>query len=635
MRKIIRTNFAFLFMIQIMSTQNAFSGEFLEKPSYEVRSYIPVPQYSLQTSERNYSKIVEQFQKLSCSNQTEKNFLNLYKKYSEDSKYIPILPKGVDIKAIEKNIDQFQKKIQWIEEQNKKIKSFDFSQLNRSIKSLEKNLSFYQQELGAWYKKYSIAETTIFLSQLEERKDEKVFAKLQNLLDQSHQIRLDTKNLLEQLSFFRIYPDNADLYLLRRKSEELKVSMNELERKLTSEQRQSHKEWAKLRHKKHSHFFYRRIVEQGAWNHLRNRSDFSDRALFQQLYISLEKELKDKEKSFLQERERYDLQDVLEKLKKWISVKKITNHYNEINNKWIQKNKEDLAFYKELLQGKDDQAEKKIDQIFKDREYKRHQLEDFVKDHFRKVYLYWMAQSLENQFYYVFDTILLNEVGGVDYPDRVESRLILQVLANRLSTNFYTQFYPYQALFEDLKFVLTPEQISKQRVLNLMFKEGEFSFTYYFIEASVRVFCPSQTKNIKKIRHDNFRMIWEFLKNPRPAESSIMKNTPVVSTKSDSQEWFQAMRYYSRISMTGRIEIDQAWPGFFALPETPGQLIRRDERYWRWWRQGRFSFLYAFQYHGSDYFVLELNGEKIVKERSGRHFFRYRSPHEFKYYAIE
>ena len=96
------------------------------------------------------------------------------------------------------------------------------------------------------------------------------------------------------------------------------------------------------------------------------------------------------------------------------------------------------------------------------------------------------------------DTIILNEVGGTTDPGEFEKKEVLKVVLNRSELKYYSSISPKDTIY---KFIDKNKiEIKKYPWLNLMLKEGEFSFTYYFLTASNHVFCPDMSPRARKIR---------------------------------------------------------------------------------------------------------------------------------------
>ena len=89
------------------------------------------------------------------------------------------------------------------------------------------------------------------------------------------------------------------------------------------------------------------------------------------------------------------------------------------------------------------------------------------------------------------------------------------------------------------------------------FKKGEFSFTYHYIP-ELTVFLPRYVEKVLKRLEDSGDSGSSCLSSP-----SKLEVLPV--------------RYFSRVSMLGRIDMSDLWGEFQALPEEPGVKISRLE----------------------------------------------------------
>ena len=117
-------------------------------------------------------------------------------------------------------------------------------------------------------------------------------------------------------------------------------------------------------------------------------------------------------------------------------------------------------------------------------------------------------------------------------------------------------------------------------------------------------------------RRENTRIAIELLNHPRTN--------------------FLALRYFSRVSMFGRISMDSLWSDFFPLPESPGALIKNSKKIRQAVDAGHTLELYQFtnQEKAKTYRVVEYKTKKYVVEVGNtKNIYTYRSPHHFKYFA--
>jgi hypothetical protein len=215
------------------------------------------------------------------------------------------------------------------------------------------------------------------------------------------------------------------------------------------------------------------------------------------------------------------------------------------------------------------------------------------------------------------ETILFNEVGDVDGDLALERKDVLQVVINRKRIPFYNKLDPKDGLYSFLQPNLKDEEIQKEGWLNVLFKTGEFSFTYYFIDASSKIYCPDMSPKGKKLRKENAQLAIEKIKKPNNE--------------------FQATRYFSRASMQGRIDMTLLWEDFIAYPERPGKLIDKkisDELKKKYQAQ---NYLYQNTFLADSdltYDNVEIDQVvyTILRKEKNPEFYSYRNPHFFKYF---
>src|SRR5690606_18532117 len=141
-----------------------------------------------------------------------------------------------------------------------------------------------------------------------------------------------------------------------------------------------------------------------------------------------------------------------------------------------------------------------------------------------------------------------------------------------------------------------------------------FPYTTLFRSGSVRVFCPEQTRIGKALIRENVRISLELLKQPNFT--------------------FDALRYFSRASMLGRISMDRLWQDYEPIAERAGvQVVRNDARYRKYFSESKMKFLYQFiDPTGAEFHVYDFEGSEVVRSPESGTFYTYRSPHFFKYF---
>ncbi len=103
---------------------------------------------------------------------------------------------------------------------------------------------------------------------------------------------------------------------------------------------------------------------------------------------------------------------------------------------------------------------------------------------------------------------------------------------------------------------------------------------------------------------------------------------------SKAENDFPALRYYSRASMFGRIEMDPLWRDFLPYPERPGPLLTDNVlEYRNLYKSGNYNYLYHFADISGDTFkVLEIKGKKVVSDFNGEQYFQWRNPNLFRFF---
>jgi len=217
------------------------------------------------------------------------------------------------------------------------------------------------------------------------------------------------------------------------------------------------------------------------------------------------------------------------------------------------------------------------------------------------------------QALYAIETILYSEVGRMDAPDALERKDVAQVVINRYDHPSYNSIGERDSIS---KFLSSSIKSKENKWLNVLFKEGEFSFTYFYIPGNFHIYCPDMSRMGQYLRRENVRIALELLNKPKPATA--------------------ALRYFSRTSMFGRIEMDSLWNDFRPLPEVPGTPVPNAKKIYNLFQKDRYTFLYDFnnEEQKKKYLVVELKGKTyVVDSAEPNRVFHYRNPHQFKYFS--
>lgn len=525
----------------------------------------------------NYYKALKEFNKKLCRPGTEQKFNKLYKNFRGDGIFIPVLSSGVlDSGTIKKNLPILEKKKNWIQSLHKRvkgIKKFDgpvtiVQKLNLKITQLLELKYRYDQAKDTQYK-----ETV-------KRESELVYSDLKKLF----QILVDKVPYLVGFDF------PVDHFELRKKYDRFKIFDDDANKKISNDV-----------------YFFRKIVEDGAQNKNASKSDRFLRTAINTTYLLIQRD-----GPILSEDLRFNLDWVLPRIERIITRGK--KYQLRRLKEWEGRTERAISFYQDILNGKVKVGDhyESGEKYLKEKAKARYILKDWSLQRMASVYEFWSHKSELMRSLYVMETILFNEVGRVEKGETVERSDVLQVVINRYFNPKYNYLgeadpiYPY--LSDDTKF-----KLKNYRWLNVLLREGEFSFSYFFIHANVRIFCPDMSRAGRKLRHENLTLSLGKLKRP--------------------DAYFKGLRYFSRASMLGLIDMKPLWKDYFMIPERVGKKAKRQKVLQRYLKKKKYSYRYSFTDPNSrDYEVLIIKDRPYSYRRSDNTFFNYRSPHLFRYF---
>lgn len=531
-----------------------------------------------------YLKMQKEYTASSCTPGVEQTYKELDKKYRGDGNFIPVLlDQKVDQKTVKATLPLIKEKIIWIKSQAENIKKVEnFEEILQTLKRIENEVSVLQE-----------AKKDFFLAKRKEQKND---------------IELRAKNQFTQLMKEVENLKTLAPYLLS-----FKFPLNHLELRAEYEKFKG-VPTKEARSMANAIYLKRRILQDGSYDEGLRRNDSVIRAGFDTLYLSL---IKNPDRSFLTENERSDFKFVIVNFKSLLDLGKET--LVKRLEEWADRSERSLNFYQDLADGKkvhmpDSTTVADVSSILEERARSLYNLKAFVLKKEAASYEYWSKKSELFQSLFALETILYAEVGRIDAPDALERRDVAQVVINRFSDPVYSNMGANDALNDYLsKDIKTKDH----KWMNVLFKEGEFSFTYFYIPGNLHIYCPDMSKVGQFLRRENVRIALELLNKPR-------KNFP-------------AMRYFSRMSMFGRIEMDSLWDGYKAVGEVPGRLVKNPKKLAQLYKQDRYKFLYDFETGEKKkkrYIVVEMKGRPYVIDfdRPGQIYY-YRNPHQFRYFA--
>ena len=520
----------------------------------------------------DYHKIQKDFFRQVCTRNDISKYGRLIKKYRGQGYYLPKYEMNIDRNAIIKNLHHFRKKIDFIKAAIKRLKkSKDFlkfslakDEVNKIVDSLLSLKKQYHQKITKDAKQKVLRESQIQINRLKK----------QYIL------------FMDQMYFMQSYNFPNDYLKYRRSYEKFRFNEKFIDDKKANEI-----------------FFFRKIVEDGAFDPNKTRGDKFIRTALDTLYLNIQKE-----KDFISEDVRYDLD--------WLESKlaRMTERGKKVQlkrlNEWLGRTTNSFNFYQELISTKNAKKAKFL--VEKENEAAV-DLRAYVYKKQAETYEFWSKQSELNKALFSFETILVHEVGVIDGEHGLERENVSKVVLNRYNDDFYNQLEPDQPI---VKYISKDIDTEEEKWLNVLFKIGEFSFTYHYIPAVNGIYCPDMSRRGKSVRSKNLKIALKALRT--------------------HDGGFNAFRYFSRVSMLGKIDMSTVWTDYERLPEMPGyeshHQIRLTNRYYA----DRYQFLYHFRDAKNVEFTVMKIGEKTysMKWKKGKPvFYDYRNPHYFKYFS--
>lgn len=523
----------------------------------------------------NYLAVHQKYFSQLCTPGTEERFNQLHKNFRGFGFYIPTrLDDQLDLERVIQFLPDIKEKKTWILgliEYVNQLESKSFTQLRSDIKTLQDLFEQLMQDKKKYY--FETSKRDEFEKKSNQRlstfsnKWQKFLGKIPFLLSFRHP--LDHFDLRKRNDYFR-----------SKEGEQARLKANEV-------------------------YFYRQIVQDGAQNPDRSRSDAFLRSVIDSVTLSIYQETPPISESF-----RYDFDFVLRNLDRQISSGKDTLLLRL--KEWRDRTQSAIDFYNELIaQNRDtDEVETSPDMttlLISARDA----LESYSMEKMAEAYHFWADQSELMRALFVLQTILYNEAGDLDGRDALERRDIAQVVINRVFTPKYSMFLDDDPFLSHLE--LSKEKRSQLPWLNALFKRGEFSFTYYFIPSNVRIYCPESTRRGRFLLRENLSVALDRLKDPNFD--------------------FNALRYFSRHSMQGRIDMSEIWSDYTSINERQGLVISQDRRLRKAYDNGDYQFLYRFINPEQQIFdVVSISGSTYSFGQASRKFYTYRNPHFFRYF---
>lgn len=537
-----------------------------------------------------YLKFQSTFRSKLCTPQVEKEFSTLNQNFKEFGKFIPTtLDDKIDVKTISSHMDLFDEKEKWI--------SWSIDRLNLN-KDFTVTIGLIKQLKDQREKLIKLKHEFMTSSSLsEEKKKELERTAKETRANFSREFQI----LLNQVPFLLSFNYPIDHLELRKSYDHYK----EIKTK-------------EGRAKSNQIFFARRILQDGMYDEDMVRNDSVLRAAIDTFQTSLNNH---QGVTFFTENERYDSSYVLKAIETILDVgaDKLLGRLVV----WRERNRQIREFYRNILDNKvlREGEFTTVQKILEEKARATGALKDYVLKKEADVYRYWSEQDELYQALFALETILYSEVGTLDGRGAEERREIAQVVLNRFFTEKYNHIPSSDVLYPYLVNVMGERVEQKNKAiishpwLNVLLKEAEFSFTLFFISGNLHVYCPDQTRTGQFLRRENVKIALESLKN--------YKKT------------YNGLRYYSRYSMQGRIEMDSIWTDYVALAEKPGKKAVNSEALLKKYKANNYTYLYDFKSaKGDEFIVIEIDGKSyVVKKNSAKEVYHYRNIHMFKFFG--
>lgn len=531
---------------------------------------------------KTYMHSFDDFRKSVCVPKAEQMFDQYLLAYRGQGYWIPELNDDVDVESIRAHLPQMEKKLAWIRSQKELVmkKGLPDPKVTKEMRDiLEKLLVLKKTELSTDEAKKTAAR--------------KESLKLLDKLLKSYE------SLIKKVSFFSNFQYPVDHLKNRKVFDSYKDKEDPESVKIANYT-----------------FLYRKLLEDGAYNKDRTGSDIYLRTTIDTLHFELLQH-----DFYLSEDARYDADFVLSKIESELGKGK--DRIVERLGEWEERMKRTYDFYLSLTLPENQRPRIAGDknstpnrQLILEHNKASDQLKEFVYKKQAEVYKHWLNQPELTRAIYVLETILINEVGGVDGEDALERMDVARVVMNRLDKPKYLSIGKKEFIYPYLKKVTTDFHLKNERWLNALFKQGEFSFTYYYMSGVAKIFCPDMSPMAKKLRKKNVEIALQVLKEENSS--------------------FNPTRYFSRASMIGRIHMDSIWEDYVPYPERPGLLSAGQEKLLKAFNEGDYTYLYAFKDpEMNQYQVVEISGRTYaLGEKNGlRLFYDYRNPHYFRYFT--
>ena len=534
---------------------------------------------------RRYLKVLKKFEAEVCQKDDRETYTQLLKEFRSQAQYLPVLPGNVlDRTAIQKSLPLLRHKKKWIETTEKKLKSLS------SIPSFSKYKDTIEKSIESILKK----------------KKEIRFSKEKTKIP-SLELQIKNEVLILKKTFFRMM---KDFFFLQSYG----FPVDHFRHRAQYEPIRNEEDF-ETKQLANAIYFKRKIFEDGTYFNGK-RPDLYLRSTLDTIALKLERIERNND---FDEDLRFDFEWTLKQLEKYLSQSKEDIELRISD--WKKRVQDQYSFYQRIIHFSSSQVRKEVQVMLTEKNINREKLKDFVHEKQKETYRFWAKQKQIYRALFTFDTILLHEVGPATHENYLDRKDVAQLVINRKNHSFFSKLDPAEDLYQ--KLVSSPAPLSSKLIkerpwLNTLFKAAEFSFTLYYIPSVSHTFCPSTSGYFNRIRKKNLSLALQLLKNPN-SDLGIL-------------------RFFSRVSMLGKIDMGPLWKKFRSIPERPGSRVRRSHRLEALINKRDFRYLYSFEDpEGKAYDVIKIDEKKYSVDLSGKksHIYSHRNPHYFEFYQLK
>ncbi len=514
-----------------------------------------------------YDLVFNDFQSQVCLPGDTEKFKDLFKKFRSEGMFIPLKDEKLNKESLKIGIRIWKEKIKWLNQTIQKLNSA--STLENPGPILNELKSLIDENLKLQY-------------QIAQNNKDNNETHLVNISKTQIALFKEKYQQLEMAIFYLLnfqYP--VDHLLNREQFEKLKTAGENTDEV----------------------YMLRKITEDGALDRDRGQSDMFLRAVLDTFRLAM-----DNQALFFDRKFRADFDYLMGALLRYYGQSKsvITDRLVD----WLNRSKKTVDFYEVLLKDS-----KKSTEVLGNFSQATQDLQSFVTEKLAHTYQFWSSQPDELKMIFVMETILFHEVGPLD-PLDIEKSWVGQVVMNRINKKGYEHLNPKEELTKNL----VSKGINPLDLwLNVLFRKGEFSFTYFFLPSAAKIFCTETLPSSKKLRVQNIRLSMHLL---RFADEPDRLTT--------------AERYFSRVSMLGRMDMTRIWNNYVAVEERPGKSVTPNLEQVKCIQQGVdcFRYLYDFFWQNEHYFVIEIKGNRFVwRQYLGRNYlWTVRDPDLFQFF---